>query len=166
MLLSGAADALRTRASYVSSQPAAGVTLAAAPAAVRVSFGAALDPASSLSITRMVLPPYTGEQPQEIEVSRRLAPDDPTSRTLEAVPSPLPAGLYLVRWQALPARGGVPRFGSFCFGVGVPVPADTAGQLYSLQDRDSGARGRRHTFAGGVLLLALGALAPRLPRRS
>ena len=78
MLLFGAADALRTRASYVSSQPAAGATLAAAPAAVRVSFGAALDPASSLSITRLVLPPYTGEQPQEIEISRRLAPDDPT----------------------------------------------------------------------------------------
>ena len=166
MLLFGAADALRTRASYVSSQPTPGVMLEHPPAAVRVSFGAALDPASSLSLTRLFLPPYTGEQPKDVEITRRLAPDDPTSRTLEAVPSPLRAGLYLVRWQALPARGGVPRFGSFCFGVGVPVPTDTADPTYSLQDRDAGARGRRHTFAGGALLLALGMLAPRFTPRS
>jgi methionine-rich copper-binding protein CopC len=166
MLLFGAADGLRTRASYVSSQPAAGATVAAAPAVVRVSFGAALDPASSLSLTRLVLPPYTGEQPTEIEISHRLAPDDPQKRTLEAIPSSLAAGLYRVRWQALPARGGVPRLGSFCFGVRVPVPTDAANRSYSLQGRDADARGRRHTIAGGALLLALGALLSRLVARS
>jgi methionine-rich copper-binding protein CopC len=166
MLLFGAADALRTRASYVSSQPAPGGMLEQPPATVRVSFGAALDPASSLSLTRLVLPPYTGEQPKDIEITRRLALNDPGQRTFEAVPSQLPAGVYRVRWQALPAGGGVPRFGSFCFGVGVPVPADTAGVTYSLQDRDADTRGRRHTFAGGALLLALGMLAPRFSRRS
>ena len=166
MLLFGAADALRTRATYVSSQPAPGVMLEQPPAAIRVSFGAALDPASSLTLTRQVLPPYTGEQPKDVEITRRIAPDDPERRTLEAVPSQLPAGVYRASWQALPAGGGVPRFGSFSFGVGVPVPADAAGVTYSLQDRDSGTRGRRHTFAGGALLLALGMLAARFsPRR-
>jgi methionine-rich copper-binding protein CopC len=166
MLLFGAADALRTRASYVSSQPAPGATLEQPPAAVRVSFGAALDPASSLSLTRLVLPPYTGAQPEDVEITRRLAPDDPQQRTLEAVPAQLAAGVYRASWQALPAGGGVPRFGSFSFGVGVPVPADAAGVTYSLQDRDSGTRGRRHTIAGGALLLALGMLAARFsPRR-
>jgi hypothetical protein len=69
--------------------------------------------------------------------------------------------VYRASWQALPAGGGVPRFGSFSFGVGVPVPADDANATYSLQDRDSGTRGRRHTFAGGALLLAMGILAAR-----
>ncbi len=166
MLAFALADGLRMRAAYVSSLPEPGTTLAASPAVVRVSFGAALDPASSLSLTRLVLPPYTGEQPQDVEISRRIAPDDPEGRTLEAVPPVLPAGLYRVEWQALPAGGGVPRFGSFSFGVGVPVPADALGVTHSLQDRDGGARGRRHTFAGGVLLLALGALLPRLAPRT
>jgi methionine-rich copper-binding protein CopC len=166
MLLFGAADALRTRASYVSSLPAPGVMLEHPPAAVRVSFGAALDPASSLTLTRLVLPPYTGEQPKDVEITRHIALDDPGQRTFEAVPSQLPAGVYRVRWQALPAGGGVPRFGSFCFGVGVPVPADAAGVPCSLQDRDAGTRGRKNTLAGGVLLLALGMLAPRFSRRS
>jgi methionine-rich copper-binding protein CopC len=166
LLLFGAADALRTRASYVGSQPAPGTMLEDPPAAVRVSFGAALDAASTLSITRLVLPPYTGEQPKDVEISHQIAPDDAERRTLEAVPSQLPAGLYRVSWQALPAGGGVPRFGSFCFGVAVLVPADNANVIHSLQDHDGGARGRRHTFAGGALLLALGVLMPWLPTRT
>ena len=68
-------------------------------------------------------------------------------------------GLYLVRWVAYPESGGVIRHGSFTFGVGVPVPPDRSGMTYSLTQRDSGARGRRHTMLGGVLLLASGALA-------
>jgi hypothetical protein len=163
MLLFGAADGLRTRATYVRSQPARRPSEALA--SVRVSFAAALDPASSLRLTRLVLPPYTGEQPTPIELSRHLAPDDPEQRTLEGVPTSLTAGLYRVSWQALPRGGGVPRFGSFSFGIGVPVPADEPGLTHSLLDRDSGARGRRHTFAGGALLLAIGLLLPRLAPR-
>jgi len=166
LLVFAAADGLRTRPSYVSSQPAPGATLAHPPVAVRVSFAAALDPASSLSLTRRVVQPSAGEEPSEVEISRRLAPDASEQRTLEAVPSHLPAGLYRVSWQALPAGGGVPRFGSFSFGVGVPVPSDSAGSTHSLQDRDAGARGRRHTWAGGALLLVMGALLPRSLRSS
>jgi len=120
----------------------------------------------ALSITRLVAQPSVGGEPSRVEISQRIAPDDPQDRTLAAVPSHLPAGLYRVTWQALPAGGGVPRHGSFSFGVGVPVPADSAGSTHSLQDRDAGTRGRRHTWAGGALLLVLGALLPRLSPRA
>lgn len=166
MLVFAAADRLRTRPFYVSSQPAPGATLADAPAAVRVTFGARLDPSSSLSVTRLVVQPSAGEEPRVVEISPRLAPDDPESRTIEGVPPHLSSGLYRVTWGALPAGGGVPRRGSFSFGVGLPVPADSPGTTHSLQDRDVGARGRRQTVVGGVLLLVLGALLPWLSQRA
>jgi methionine-rich copper-binding protein CopC len=166
MLLFGAADRLRTRASYVSSQPGPGAALRDAPALVRVTFSAELDPSSTLSMTRLVVEPSSGDLPQAIESEHRLAADDPGRRTLEAMPSRLGPGLYRVSWQALPAGGGVPRHGSFCFGVGLPVPADSPGMAHALHERDAGARGRRQTLVGGVLLLALGALLPRLRLRA
>ena len=165
LLLFGAADALRTRPGYLSSEPAPGVTLAAPPTTLRVRFAAPLHPASSLSLTKLVLPPQTGEQPREIELSSGLAAHDPEQRTLEGTLPPLPAGVYRVSWHALPARGGVSRHGSYSFGVGLAVPEDGSGDVYSLQDRDAGERGRRKTFAGGALLLGIGLLFPFAPRR-
>jgi methionine-rich copper-binding protein CopC len=162
MLCCAALDTLRTRTAYESSEPSPGATLAAPPARIRLRFAAALDPDSSLRVTR--LGTGDGEIARPVEVASRLAPDDPQRRTLEAAPALAP-GLYHVSWSALPAGGGVTRHGSFSFGVGVPVPADGAGVAHSLVERDSGARGRRHTWAGAVILLAFGALLPRLPRR-
>jgi methionine-rich copper-binding protein CopC len=165
MLLFGAADRLRTRAFYVESQPAPGATLTAGPTAVRATFGAELDPASSLSVTRLVSEPSAGNGPQDIDVASRLAPQDPQRRTLEVVSSALPVGLYRVSWRALPAGGGVSRHGSYSFGVGISVPADVTGMAHSLQEGDAGSRGRRQTMLGGVLLLLLGALLPWLSPR-
>jgi methionine-rich copper-binding protein CopC len=161
MLCCAALDTLRTRPSFEGSEPEPGATLAAPPARIRLHFAAALDPASTLRLTR--LGTGVGEIAHTLEVSSRIAPDDPQGRTLEASPVLAP-GLYHVSWSALPGGGGVSRHGSFSFGVGVPVPSDGLG-THSLVDRDSGARGRRHTWAGAVILLALGALLPRLPRR-
>lgn len=163
MLAFGAADGLRTRAVYVSSQPAPGATPADPPSTIRVTFRAELDPASSISLTRLIVQPSDGEEPRDSTIARRVAPDDP--RTIEAVLSRLSAGVYRVTWQALPAGGGVARHGSFSFGVGAPVPADTTGTTHSLQDRDSGARNRRQIVVGGVLLLVLGALVGLSPHR-
>lgn len=165
MLLFGVADSLRTRAFYVGSQPAPGVTLTAGPTAIRASFGAALDAASSLSVTRLVLDPTSDNGSQDMDVTSRLAAHDPQRRTLEAMSSALPVGLYRVSWRALPAGGGVSRHGSYSFGVGVAVPADVTGTAHSLQERDSGSRGRRQAIFGGVLLLVLGALLPWLSPR-
>ena len=107
-----------------------------------------------------------GEEPRVIEMSPRISPDDPEFRTIEGEPPPLTSGLYRVTWGALPAGGGVPRRGSFSFGVGLPVPADSPGTTHSLQDRDVGARNRRQTVVGGVLLLVLGGLLPWLSARA
>ena len=164
MLMFAAADGLRTRASFVSSQPEPGAILSDPPAVVRIKLDAPLDPASSLAITRLVNQPDRAGV-FEVEIVRRLAPDDLQRRTLEGVSAGLTAGLYRVTWTALPAGGGVARHGSYSFGVGVPVPSDTNGTLHSLQERDSGARGRRQTVLGGVLLLVLGAVLPRLSSR-
>lgn len=161
LLVFSGADVLRTRASYLSSQPAPGTSLEVAPSAVRVTFRAELDPASSIRLTR--LGNASGSDlPRDIAIVRRLASDDPLRRTIEAVPTPLSSGLYRVTWQALPAGGGVPRHGSYSFGIGAPVPEDTPSITHSLQDRDSGSRSRRHTILGGLLLLVLGGLLPRL----
>jgi hypothetical protein len=100
--------------------------------------------------------------PRDIALVQRLASDDPLRRTIEAVPTPLSPGLYRVTWQALPAGGGVPRHGSYSFGIGAPVPVDTPGVTHPLTERDSGSRGRRYTIVGGLLLLVLGGLLPRL----
>ncbi len=156
MLAFSVLQGLRTRAAYVASQPAPGATLPTPPVSVRVTFGAELDAASTISVTRLSAQPDAGDGPRDMPVTKRLATDDPGGRTIEAVPPRLGAGLYRVAWQALPAGGGVPRHGSFSFGVGVSVPGGTD----SLEERDSGARARRQTILGGIILLALAAVLP------
>jgi methionine-rich copper-binding protein CopC len=162
MLVWWAADALRTRASYLSSEPSPGARLEAAPSTVRIRFRAELDPASSIDLTRLGNGAPGSGLPLDIAVVRRLASDDPQRRTLEAIPAPLSAGLYQVSWRALPAGGGVPRYGSYSFGLGMPVPVETRSSPHSLTERDEGARGRRHTLLGGLLLVVLGGILPRL----
>jgi methionine-rich copper-binding protein CopC len=165
MLVFAAADALRSRAGFASSQPEPGASLAASPAAIRVSFGGALDPSSSLSVASTFTHTAAVGVSEEVARSAGLAPDDPQRSTLEARTTGLPDGLYRVAWHAQPASGGVPRHGSFHFAVGMPVPEVLLGRARSLEERDAGARGRRHTVVGGALLIALGALLPRLARR-
>jgi hypothetical protein len=159
MLLFAAMDGLRPRQAYVSSTPVVGASIAAAPPVIRVTFGHALHSASTLSVVYLPLVPSIDDIARDIPVKSRLASDDSGRRTLEAVPPRLGKGLYLVRWVANPQSGGVIRHGSFAFGVGVAVPPDNDGVTYSLHERDSGDRGRRFTMLGGVLLLAIGALA-------
>ncbi len=167
MLLAGAADGLRPRPSYVGSQPAPGATLTGGPAAVRVTFAARLDPGSSVSLIRLAGNSSADDAPRDVEMAGRLAPDDPERRTIEGVPSRrLSAGLYRVGWWARPAGGGAAQYGSFSFGVDVPVPGDTTDNIHSLSERDAGARRRRQTAFGGLLLLALSAILPWLPMRA
>jgi hypothetical protein len=164
MLLFGAADGLRTRAFYVSSQPVPGVTLASSPRAVRVTLAANLGPGSSLSLIRLAGIP--GEFPRDVEIASRLVPDDADQRTIEGVPKrQLSPGVYRVAWWARPAAGGSAQQGTFSFGVAMPVPGDAPGSVHTVSERDAGARRRRQTTFGGVLLLALGAALPWfLPR--
>ncbi len=167
MLLFGAAAGLRTQASYIGSQPAPGVTLASGPRTLRVTLATRLDPGSSLSLIRLASNPESGEFPRDVELVSRLAPDDAEQRTIEATPRRiLSAGLYRVAWWARPAGGGGAQQGTFSFGVAVPVPGDTPGNVHTVSERDAGARRRRQTVFGGVLLLVLGLILPRLTPRS
>jgi methionine-rich copper-binding protein CopC len=159
MLVFAACESLRPLARCVSSEPAPGSTLTSPPAAVRVSFGRALDPSSSISVTRTIAHPAA-----ELATSSGLDPDDPQRSTLKAELPATSGGLYRVDWRSLPASGGVPGYGTFHFGVGMPVPESVAGDGPPLRERDAGQRGRRNTVAGGALLITLGALLPRLPR--
>ena len=164
MLLLGAADGLRARAVYVSSQPVPGVSLTSGPRAVRVTLAATLGPGSSLSLIRLAGNP--GEFPRDVGIASRLAPDDADQRTIEGVPTgQLSPGVYRVAWWARPAAGGGAQQGTFSFGVATPVPGDTPGNVHTVSERDAGARRRRQTALGGVLLIALGVLLPWLVPR-
>ena len=159
MLAFGACDSLRPRARYVSSEPAAGSTVSSPPTAVRVTFGLALDPASSLSVTRLM--PEDGESP--IPTRSALDPQDSRQRTLKVELSGMTSGLYRVEWRAFPAEGGIARYGSFAFGVGSTVPASGAGGQPVLQERDGGELRHRDTVAGGAILIMLALVLPRPP---
>jgi len=160
MLLFWVIDSVRSRAAYVDSTPQPAASLAAAPPAIRVAFDHALQPASALSLVYLPVEASENDIARDVEVVSRLASDDVSRRTLEAIPPRLDRALYLVRWTAYPSPGGgVIGHGSFAFGVGVAVPPDSAGRTLSLTERDSGRRGRRSTLLGGVILLVLAALA-------
>ena len=159
MLLFAAMDRLSARPAYVSSTPAAGAQIAETTPTIRVTFDRALRSTSTLAIVYLPVEPSLDDISRDVPAVSRLAPADAGRRTLEAIPGRLTRGLYLVRWVAYPASGGVIRHGSFTFGMGVAVPPDRSGTTYSLNERDSGERGRRSTILGGVILLALGALA-------
>jgi len=158
MLLFVGMDRLRARPAFVAATPEPGTQVTAAPPAIRVTFDSALHTASTLSVVYLPIVPSLDDISRDIPAVSQLSPGDGEQRTLEAIPPPLARGLYLVRWVAYPAGGGITRHGSFTFGVAAPVPPDRSDMRYSLNERDSGERGRRYTMAGGLLLLVIGAL--------
>jgi len=159
LLLFWMTDSLRSRAAFVASTPQPAASLAAAPPAIRVTFDHALAPISTLSLVYLPVVASANDIARDIRVTSRLAADDGTRRTLEAIPPRLGNGLYSVRWTAYPSSGGgVIRHGSFAFGVRAAVPPDFEGRTMSLTERDSGGRGRRSTALGGAILLVLAVL--------
>jgi methionine-rich copper-binding protein CopC len=159
MLLFWMTDSLRSRAAFVASTPPPAASLAAAPPAIRVTFDHALAPASTLSLVYLPAVASDNDIARDVRVTSRLAANDRTRRTIEAIPPRLGNGLYLVRWTAYPSSGGgIVRHGSFAFGVRTAVPPDSAGRTLSLTERDSGGRGRRSTALGGAILLVLAVL--------
>ena len=115
ILLFAVMDNLRPRLGYITSTPAVGATLAAAPPAIRVTFSGALHSASTLSLVYVPVVPSVDDISHDVRVTSRLAASDTDHQTLEVIPPRLGKGLYLVRWVAHPARGGVTRHGSFVF---------------------------------------------------
>ena len=170
MLLFGACDLMKPRARYVTSTPAPGTEIAAVPASVTVSFSDELAPESTIAVTSTITLSPSGERVYaDGKKFTAAGPEagDPQNRTLRAVLEPgLPGGLYWVEWTAVAARGKSKRFGRFSFGAGMPVPPNTSRDEGSaLRERDYKWRGSRAELVGGVLLIALGALLPRMPQR-
>ena len=160
MLLFWVSDSQRPRAAYVASTPQPASSLTVTPPAIRVTFDHALGQASTISLVYLPVEASENDIARDVSVTSRLASDDGTQRTIEAIPPRLDTGLYLVRWTAYPSPGGgVIRHGSFGFGLRAEVPPDSEGRTLSLTERDSGRRGRRSTLLGGVILLVLAALA-------
>lgn len=169
MLLFGVYDLLTPRARYVNSSPAPGAELAAVPTSVTVGFSDELAPESTISVTSTITLSPSGEKVY-LDGKKFTAagpdPSDPQHRTLRAVVEPgLPGGLYWVDWTAVAARGKSKRFGRFCFGAGMPVPPDITRDSGALWERDYKWRGNRAALIGGVLLIGLGTLLPRMMRR-
>lgn len=172
MLLFGVYDLLAPRARFVNSSPAPGAELATLPASVTISFSDELAPESTISVGSTITLSPSGENVYSDGKKFTAAgpdPGDPQDRTLRLVLEPgLPVGLYWVNWTAVAARGKSKRFGRFCFGAGMPVPPDiTRDEAGAVWERDYKWRGNRAALLGGVLLIGLGALLPRiaLPRK-
>jgi methionine-rich copper-binding protein CopC len=170
LLLFGAWELLAPRARYVSSHPAPGAALAAPPQEVLVSFSNELTPESNISVTSTVTLSPSGEK--EYSGGKRFTatgpdPRDPQRRTLRVELEPgEPAGLYWVQWKAVAARGKSQRFGRLCFGAGMTVPDHiTRDMPGALREWNYRWRERRAALLGGLLLVALGVVLPRLPLR-
>jgi len=171
LLLFGGWFLLAPRARFAASDPLPGATVSLPPPAVTVRFDSALDPRSTIEVLRTIAVSASGDTSypggERVSTGAGLDPADAGRRTLRAALAPgLSTGLYVVRWTALAARGGSERFGTLYFGAGMPVPEHiTRDMPGALRERDYQQRGRRSTLLGGVILVALAALLPRLPRR-
>lgn len=99
----------------VRSDPAAGDTLRAAPAAVRLWFSQAPE----LAITTIHLNAATGTAVALAAVTRDTAVDAPVTAALRA---PAPAGAYVVSWRTT-ARDGHPASGRYQFVIAAAAGA-------------------------------------------
>lgn len=169
MLLFGMYQLIAPRASFVNSTPAPGAELAAVPTSVTVGFSDQLAPESTIGVISTITLSPSGEKVYSDGKKFNAAgpdPGDPQQRTLRAVLEPgLPGGLYWVEWTAVAARGKSKRYGRFCFAAEMPVPPDITRDSGALWERDYRWRGNRAALLGGVLLIGMGALLPRIMRR-
>ena len=171
LLLYGVWSLIVPRARFVSSSPSPGATIERPPSAVTVAFSRPLDPQSTIEVLSTISLSPSGEQSftdgATLATTSGLDAGDARRRTLRVeLPPELPGGLYVVRWTAMTEGGRARRFGTYYFGVGMPVPEhimrDVPG---ALQEQDHRARERRSVVLGGVILLGLVALLPRLAQR-
>ena len=102
-----------------SSDPAAGATLAVAPAGVTLTFGEAPDPKLS---SIKVLDSGGGDH---VSGSVQTVAGDPA--TLRVAVDSLPEGSYTVAWRTVSAVDGHSAAGSFAFGVGTAPAAPGSG---------------------------------------
>ncbi len=153
--LGAAAPDAAAHASLVRSDPAAGATLGAAPAAVRLTFSEAPEP--SLSDVQVVGPAGAAAAGGPA----RPAPGDP--RALVVPLRTTGRGVYTVQWRSVSAVDGHASRGTFAFGVGV-APGRAAVQSAVADSSASGLEiAARWLFLTGLVLL-IGAAAAAVGR--
>ena len=124
-------------AAFDRSEPAAGATIAASPAAVKVWFTETLADGSWLSVL--------DAQAQQADLNdSAIDSSDSTSKLMAvSLKSDLPVGVYTVKWKSVSADDGDNVTGEFEFSVGhgAPAPAPAPPTV---------SRHRRHCRGGSV----------------
>lgn len=161
LLLSGTTELLVPRARFVDSAPVPGVTVAAPPSSVRITFDRELHPSSGVVVRKSKPGNVT-----RVDRGMTLDPDDAGRRTLVVSLKPdVPEGLYTVEWHARTAalyftsRG---TEGTFYFGVRVPVPTHLTAREWDegSLDPETGGDARLYQLFAGAMCLLLGLIWP------
>ena len=165
LLVFGTWDKLRPRARYENSSPTPGAVLPRAPELVTIQFSDALDRDSEMSVVSTITLQPNGEtvfEDGDPVLVHGPSPENPRALNIK-MPSDKPPGLYWIRWRAVTAKGKAARFGSFCFGVGMPIPDHiTRKTPGGFSERNERERGHRAVLLGGLLLVVLGVVFPKI----
>jgi methionine-rich copper-binding protein CopC len=167
LLLSGTTELLVPRARFLDSTPAPGVTVAAAPASVKITFDRELHPSSGVLV-------WKSDRRNVARVDRGLAlePHDAGRQTLVASLEPdVPEGLYRVEWHARTAALYFTAWGTqgtFYFGVRVPVPTHLTAREWDegSLDPETGGDARLYELSAGAICVLLGLVWPWIRRLS
>lgn len=170
LLLFGAASMLVPRAKFVSSTPSAGSIIGEPPTTVIVNFSNKLSPESRMDIVSTIRLSPAGEvdylDGRSVVISSGLNAGDSSESSMRAELRPgLHKGLYFVNWRTKSAGWRAVTYGKTHFGVGMPVPEHITRDSGTVWERDYDFRGRRATFIGGVLIIALAFALPMIGRR-
>jgi len=175
MVLFGGYDLiLMPKAIFVEARPEPGKLLHEAPTAVLVTFSREIKPESNLSVLSTVTMKGSGEISysggERVSSSSSVDIYTPGKRSLKVIlTTDLPSGLYRVDWSTVTAESQAKRYGSYYFGVDMPVPDHILREgSNSLREEDVNYSDEvnlpRSAVATGLLLMGLSAFGKWIPR--
>ena len=169
LLLFAGVNILAPRARFVSSSPPAGATVPDPPATVVVNFNNKLSTESTIDIVSTIRLSPSGEVEYldggSVMVSSELNAEDPTGRSMRADLKPgLHHGLYFIHWRTKSEGWGFISYGKTHFAVGMPVPEHIK-RDNAIWEQSYGYRGHRAALIGGMLMIALGFVLPKIKGR-
>lgn len=163
ILLFAVRDLFAPRARFLSSNPAPGASLSSPPAAVIVSLGNKLSPASEITVVSNMTLSQSGKEifsgGTKVSTTSGIDPADPKARTLKAdLQAGLGPGLYRVDWRSVAADGNAESFGRYYFGAEMSLPENITREMGgAVRERDPRWRGRSSALLVGTLLIVIGA---------
>ena len=169
LLVFGGVSMLVPRARFVSSTPPAGTTVADPPGVAVVNFNNKLSTESTIDVVSTMRLSPSGEveylDGSSVMVSSALNAEDPTGRSMRADLKPgLHHGLYFIHWRTKSEGWGFISYGKTHFAVGVPVPEHIK-RYGAIWEQSSGYRGHRAALIGGIFMIALGFVLPKIKSR-